>query len=77
MLLLPVRVRQAVEPDRPELIITATSALPDSVLLVTEPARLVYCSISSPAAAFDDRFWQLLIVLPEIFNARELMPVGA
>ena len=77
LLLLPVRVRQVVGVGKVEPINTATPVLPDSVLSATEPIRFVYCSISRPGAALEDRFSQLLIVLPETFNIREAIPVGA
>ncbi len=74
---MPVRVRQAVGLVRVEPMVTAIPVLPDNVLLVTEPARLVNCSISRPEAAFDAKFWQLEIVLPETFNVKESIPLGA
>ena len=77
MLSLPVSVKQAVGAVKVEPINATVPVLSDSVLSVIEPAKIVYCSISRPEAAFDDMFSQLLIVFPEIFNVKELMPVGA
>ena len=74
---MPVTFKTVVGVVRVELMKTAVPVLPDNVLLVTEPVRLVYCSISRPGAAFEDMFWQLLIVFPDTFNVKESMPVGA
>ena len=74
---MPLSVRQAVGFDRLEPMTTAGLILLERVLLVTEPAKVVYCSISRPEAALDARFWQLSIVLPEILRVKKLMPVGA
>ena len=65
------------ELTRPEPITTAMPVLSVSVLFVTDPIRSVYCSISRPEEAFDERFSQLLMVFPEIFIVKESMPVGA
>jgi hypothetical protein len=74
---LPERVRQAAGAVKLEPMNAEVPALLERVLFVTDPSRLEYCSISRPEAAFVDRFWQLLIVLPETSNINELMPVGA
>ena len=70
LLLLPVKVRQAVGLVKVEPITTATPVLSDNVLFVTEPERLVNCSKSRPDAALDAKFWQLVMVLPAISAVR-------
>lgn len=35
---------------------TATPLLPANELLVTDPSKLVYCSMSRPEAALEERF---------------------
>ena len=75
--MLPVRVRQVVGAVSVEPIMTPRAVLSERILSVTEPCRFVYCSISMPAAALEDKFWQLLIVFPEILSVSASMPVGA
>lgn len=77
LLSFPVKVRHAEGAARVEPIVTATPVLPDRVLLVTDPERVVNCSRSSPEEALEDAFWQLLIVLPEMSNIRESIPLEA
>lgn len=55
-LLLPLRVRQAEGVGRVDPMKTVVPVLSENVLSVTKHSRFVYCSISRPEAAFEDRF---------------------
>lgn len=77
LLELPVRVKQAVGLARVEPIATARPVLPESVLLAIVAARVVYCSMSKPEEALEDKFSQLLMILSEISNVNAVMPVEA
>lgn len=73
---LPVRLTEAVVVWLEAITMPGVIAsLSDNLLLATVPVRFVYSSTSMPAAAFGDRFSQWLILLPEIFNVRDSVPM--